>query len=108
MPLSSTPPDADPASIAAAGLFGILGRFYTLAHSNPRKRGWEAAWELAVGIPLGLMGAGVAEYLSIPPDSQMGIAVIVITSIGGGKFIDATFVFVIERWKSKLDQGGPK
>lgn len=91
-----SPPTLDWLGLMIAGFLGVLGRLYVLAHSDPRRRGWEAIWELMIGFPLGLIGWGLADAANVE-NTPIGVALIVVTSIGGARVVDAVIAEVLDR-----------
>ena len=91
-----TPPDW--IAIMAAGGLGMLGRLYAISRADKRPLGWALAWELLIGIPLGIIGWGTGEMLHLQGAALPAWTVLV--AIAGTRGVDAAIDAVIERIRS--------
>jgi len=83
------------ASAAGAGALGLLGRLLAYAHADRRPLGWSLAWELPVALGMGIVGKGVADWLSL--DGFPEYAVTIAVAYVGPRIIDVLVARVQER-----------
>lgn len=100
---SLPPPATDWIGMMVACFMGILGRLYVIAHKDPKPLGWPLAWELLVGMPLGMIGWGITVAIGWQ-GTALSAMVIVVTSIAGARVVDAAIQVVLAR----INEGAKK
>lgn len=89
------PPGQDWIAITGAGALGVLGRLYVVARADRRPIGWALVWELALGVPLGIVGWGVGIVFGITGPALPAWTVLV--AIAGTRATEAAIDAVVER-----------
>lgn len=95
--VSSPLPPTDPDWIALllASALGVLGRLYTVANADCPQRGWRLAWELMLGIPLGIIGWGLGHGLGL--GGHVLPAVTVVFAITGRRGVELLIEALVAR-----------